>query len=313
MSKKTTDPVLRYENGVPVYRDGRAPEHLLTATALRGRRLSPAGLHPVGWVSTLPYHRVCALYDSTQARPIRPVTSRQRAVLAAGRELANTVPCRRCEQVRVSKWDEDRLCGTCLPVVETERHARMIAAAEDHERMLAADQAAAAWATEVLADPDTVVLDTETTGLHGDVRIVEIAVLDRHGAVLLDFLVHPGIPIPPDSTAIHGITDTVVAGAPRFAELLPALTEVLAGRRVIIYKRFTRQVECRIWGCRERERSSLPRPRGTSAFQTDRRRGSRPRPRPATTRQPGRADGMVRVGVASAKAFHSRLSGWSAA
>lgn len=36
-------------------------------------------------------------------------------------------------------------------------------------------------------------------------------------------LVNPGHPIPPDCSAVHHITDTDVAGAPKFSEALPAL------------------------------------------------------------------------------------------
>ncbi|RLK54429.1 3'-5' exonuclease [Actinokineospora cianjurensis] len=238
MSKRT-DPVLRYEDGLPVYRDGRAPEHLLTTTALRARRLSPTGLTPVARVSTLPFHKVCALYDSTQARPIKPRTARQRDALDKARHVATTTPCARCAVVRVptsgGPW-----CPDCEPIAQQEHrdrlHRQRATAVAEHERMLAEDQAAAgAWAAAMLADPTMVALDTETTGLDGDIRVVEIAVRDRTGALLLDTLVNPGVPIPADATRVHSITDAMVAGAPRFAAVLPTLTEVLAGRRVIIY------------------------------------------------------------------------------
>ncbi|HZI94378.1 MAG TPA: exonuclease domain-containing protein [Patescibacteria group bacterium] len=71
-----------------------------------------------------------------------------------------------------------------------------------------------------------VAFDTETTGLSpiGD-RIVEIAAVAfrRDGSELDVFeqLVDPGIPIPPELTAIHGITDEMVAGKPRIQQVLP--------------------------------------------------------------------------------------------
>lgn len=232
--------ILRHDGqGRPVYRSGLAPAGLDTAAQLRARRLSPAGLVPVAWLYYARiYHRICPLYDRAQARPIRPLSERQRQALAAGRALANTLPCKRCAQVRVSVWGEP-YCDPCWKIVETRRYEawelQMQAEAEAHNRMLDRDRAeASAWAAEVLADPSAVVLDTETTGLHG-AYMVEIAVVAVDGTVLLDTLVDPGMPIPAEATAIHGITDEMVAGQPRFADVLPALTAALIGRRVVIY------------------------------------------------------------------------------
>jgi DNA polymerase III subunit epsilon len=89
-------------------------------------------------------------------------------------------------------------------------------------------QRAARWASQVLGRADAVFLDTETTGLDGDAEIVDIAVLDRDGAVLLDQLVRPRRPIPPSATAIHGIDDSLVRSAPEWAEVYPAVAAILA-------------------------------------------------------------------------------------
>jgi len=49
-----------------------------------------------------------------------------------------------------------------------------------------------------------VILDTETSGLDSRAEIVEIAVVDTDGRVLVNTLVKPSRPIPPDVSAIHG-------------------------------------------------------------------------------------------------------------
>jgi CBS domain-containing protein len=73
-----------------------------------------------------------------------------------------------------------------------------------------------------LAALDAVVVDTETTGLDAaKAWIVEIAALRIAGGQLdaaapFRKLVNPGEPIPKAVTAIHGIDDAAVAGAPRF-------------------------------------------------------------------------------------------------
>lgn len=69
-----------------------------------------------------------------------------------------------------------------------------------------------AWARSMLDDLDTVVLDTGTTGVHKQARIVEIGVQTVSGEVPVDTLVDPGEPNPTEATAIRGITDAMVAG-----------------------------------------------------------------------------------------------------
>lgn len=79
------------------------------------------------------------------------------------------------------------------------------------------------------------VFDAETTGL--DVaadRIISmggVRVLGGHilRADVLDRLVCPGVPIPPGSTRIHGITDAMVEGQAPFAEAYPAYAAMADG------------------------------------------------------------------------------------
>ena len=96
---------------------------------------------------------------------------------------------------------------------------------------------AVAWARGVLAQPDVIILDTETTGLHEDAEIVQIAVLDAAtGNTLLDTLVRPSTPIPPDASLIHGIGDEHVMAAPIWSEVYPRVAELLkAATLVVIY------------------------------------------------------------------------------
>ena len=74
-----------------------------------------------------------------------------------------------------------------------------------------------------LLELDLVIFDTETTGLGPDAEIVEVAALKVDGTVLLDTLVKLRQPIPPDATAIHGITDEDVAEAPLIEAVLPRI------------------------------------------------------------------------------------------
>lgn len=87
----------------------------------------------------------------------------------------------------------------------------------------------------MLRDPTVVFLDTETTGLDRQAEIIDIGIVDVHGRVLMDTLVRPRRAIPADASAIHGIFDRHVAGAPCWEEVYAHVATVLRGRRVVVY------------------------------------------------------------------------------
>lgn len=81
------------------------------------------------------------------------------------------------------------------------------------------------------------ITDLETTGAEKDCRIVEIGfVWMQDGKVTRHWksLVNPGIPIPPEATGVHGITDEDVKGAPTFAELLPTVQAYLDNAVIVV-------------------------------------------------------------------------------
>jgi DNA polymerase-3 subunit epsilon len=90
------------------------------------------------------------------------------------------------------------------------------------------------WAQSILADPDWIFLDTETTGFSRDDVVIEIAILDGSGQTLLDTLVASPIPVPLVVQRLTGITPASLSGAPTLALLLPTLTPLLS-RGVIAY------------------------------------------------------------------------------
>jgi len=86
---------------------------------------------------------------------------------------------------------------------------------------------------------DLVVVDVETTGWLADAaRITEIgAVRLSPGQRKAEFsaLVNPGTPIPPDITALTGITDAMVDEAPPIGEVLPEFLEFAAGAAMVAH------------------------------------------------------------------------------
>lgn len=77
--------------------------------------------------------------------------------------------------------------------------------------------------------------DTETTGIRTDRdRIIEIAAYDPVQKRSFEQLINPGCSIPPDATAIHKITDEMVAGCPSFASAAENFVKFCEGDVVLI-------------------------------------------------------------------------------
>lgn len=105
--------------------------------------------------------------------------------------------------------------ATVIPTVEDRSHA------------------ATRWARRALLPQSTVVLGTKTTDLRG--AVCEIGVIDTQARILLNIVVNPRQEIAPEATRIHHLTDEMVVGAPTFAQVLPDLLSVTAGRTVAAY------------------------------------------------------------------------------
>ncbi|MCZ8255007.1 MAG: exonuclease domain-containing protein [Polaromonas sp.] len=92
----------------------------------------------------------------------------------------------------------------------------------------------------VFADVPFAVIDTETTGVvPGQDKIVEVAVVVIRGREIRTFhsLVNPGIPIPPQASAVHHITDDMVRSSPTLPELASTLSRMVEGAVVVAHHR----------------------------------------------------------------------------
>jgi DNA polymerase III subunit epsilon len=77
--------------------------------------------------------------------------------------------------------------------------------------------------------------DTETTGVRSEKdRIIEIAAYDPLNDLSFERLINPGCPIPPDATAIHRITDEMVANSPSFDAVAKEFLDFCSGDVVLI-------------------------------------------------------------------------------
>ena len=88
-------------------------------------------------------------------------------------------------------------------------------------------------------DVPIVVVDTETTGTRPGIdRVVQVsAVRYEHGERVADFesLVNPGIPIPAEATAVHGITDEDVASALDMSLVATRIESICTGAQLAAY------------------------------------------------------------------------------
>lgn len=88
---------------------------------------------------------------------------------------------------------------------------------------------------DLLDREDVLILDTETTGM-GAAEVIEVAVIDTKGTVLVDTLVRPkATRMNPYAQRVHGITFPMLADAPTWPEVFPSLAERLDRATVLAW------------------------------------------------------------------------------
>ncbi|EDC2393914.1 3'-5' exonuclease [Salmonella enterica] len=78
---------------------------------------------------------------------------------------------------------------------------------------------------------DYLIIDTETTGLDNNAEVIEIAIINMHGDVLLNSLIKPTCSIPAAVTKINNITDEMVADAPLWRDVFPVILNIIDGKK----------------------------------------------------------------------------------
>jgi DNA polymerase-3 subunit epsilon len=78
-------------------------------------------------------------------------------------------------------------------------------------------------------------LDTETTGLEKTDEIIEIAIIDDDGNLVVESFVKATQPIPPAATNIHKINAAMLQGAPIWPMLWPQIRTKINGNLLAIY------------------------------------------------------------------------------
>lgn len=195
------------------------PAHLKTKSALAKEHMKPGGPAKARIEYTAHKRlRSYELYDVGEA--VKTVaTPAQLAALEKARIRRCT--CATCSKVVDLPSDLSKRTGRCA-------ECRAKAAAAKRAKEV---DATILWARSMLADPDALILDTETVDLHR--WICEVGIIRMDGTIVFESLVNPLEKN--HATHIHGISDQMCWDAPTFADVEPELRRLLFGKIVVVY------------------------------------------------------------------------------
>lgn len=94
------------------------------------------------------------------------------------------------------------------------------------------------WALERLNDGNTVIIDTETTGLPSkdpETEIVQLSVTNAKGRPLFSMLLKPANPMSQEVIDIHKITNEEVIDQPTFPQVAKMISFVLENKHVVCW------------------------------------------------------------------------------
>ncbi len=102
------------------------------------------------------------------------------------------------------------------------------------------------WANRLFDDNEALIVDTETTGLNDTDEIIQLAIIDLSGKVLLNTLLRSTKPVTPEARTVHGITDQSLDEAPSMVEVYDEIISLIGNRHLVAYnaefdKRMLRQ------------------------------------------------------------------------
>ena len=220
--------------GVPIYwKWDDVPDEITTKTTLlkkHGLKLSQEQ-SPVG--AKVQYDRkgkktgaYYPLYSIDDATPKQPPTQAQLDALEKARYMGEklTVTCSKCKRPLGGRYDYIKV--TRKKWIELDYDNYLCRFCED-------EMDAMKWATGIISQSNALILDTETTDLYGE--IIEIAIIDLEGNVLLDQRIKPLGEMNPQAEDVHGISLEDLSGSPMFVDIYDNLKRILEGRNVLIY------------------------------------------------------------------------------
>ena len=166
------------------------------------------------------------LYDMNDCVPRKKATEAQLKALEKARYMAEllNVECSECKQEQWGRYNVETV--TRKYWIENNYDAYVCRFCEDRHRAMK-------WASHTMTLDDVVILDTETTDFHGE--IIEIAIIDLQGNVILDQRIKPQGDISPGAQAVHGISLDDLKDCSTFPEVYEQIKEAIEQQIVVIY------------------------------------------------------------------------------
>lgn len=155
-------------------------------------------------------------------KKVKPLTEKQKEALERGRitSIKNRTCCVCNRVVGKKSYLTEGLCRTCINNVYEQSE-------KDYVRLKF---------QSYLEDKEKfVILDTETTGLNYDDKIIEIAIIDLDGNVLLNTLVNTDKEISYEASTVNSINKEMLIGKPTILDLKSKLDAIFKNRTVLIY------------------------------------------------------------------------------
>lgn len=167
------------------------------------------------------------LYAMSEAKPKRKPTEAQLKALEKARYMAEKLEkrCSDCNGLVTNRYG-DAWMVTRKEWIDNDYDHFVCGFCEDKYRAIQ-------WAKHIMELEDVVILDTETTDLHGE--IIEIAVIDMQGNTILDQRIKPLGGINPEAEMVHGISLEYLADCPTFAEVYEDIKQAIEQKIVVIY------------------------------------------------------------------------------
>ena len=219
---------------MPTYTNwDNVPDNLKTKSALRELKLKPAKEQkPVA--QKIGGYGPFDLYDLNDAIPVRKASDKQLVALAEARRVASLPVCERCRK-KIEEGEGDSWMHTaCWQLEEEEeRQAEEAWERELAEMRITAKAEATTWARQRL-NSNSIILDTQTTNLYGE--IIEIAIINMQGDVLLNQRLNPINDITSGAQRIHGISREMLVDQPSYPAVHDELETIFASAdHIIIY------------------------------------------------------------------------------
>ncbi len=181
-----------------------------------------------GFYITAPYYSLDALYTLDKEEfyllaekcKKKKATEKQLKSLEKARKVSlNNRTCSRCGLIVMDKKEltKEKLCSDCNKIILNQREAiKKI--------------------KYIFSNKDKyVILDTETTGLKENDKVIELGIINLDGEILIDTRIKTDKDIDPGAYCVHGISKEDLESSPEFEKVINSVEEILKENTALIF------------------------------------------------------------------------------